>query len=156
MEPNRTISTFSILVFVDIKDVEVLLILFLFVWAEYLFFSLICKLGAIWMRVEGNGRRRSLTNMLWPMALDDICQLQVAGYDGHLVGRLVGVVQSVPVSAPEQQQPCTRLLAIHRAHMQRSIAGRVACVHVRAVKQQMLEMLDQTVATRLRNEPTPD
>jgi len=67
----------------------------------------------------------------------------------YLVGGLVGVIEGLSVGAPEQQQSAAAILTINGAHMQRGVAGGVSRIHVSSVEEQVLQVLHQTMTTRL-------
>lgn len=94
---------------------------------------------------------RTHTDVFLPVALDDLGQLHVARYDGHLVRSLVGVVQRLPVRSSEQELPGARFLVVHRTHVQGRVAGRVPGVHVGPVEEQVVEVLEQPGPARLQH-----
>lgn len=95
----------------------------------------------------------ALTNFLRLIILNDLGQLHVPGDHGDLVRRLVRVVQAVLLRASEQQLAYARgVRVVHCANVQRRITGRVTRVHVRTVKEQVIQVLDQVVAAGLRTQ----
>jgi hypothetical protein len=66
-------------------------------------------------------RNVRLTNFVGLVALYDFGELHVAGYHGHLIRRLIGVIERLAIAAPEQELPRARILTVDGAHMQRRV-----------------------------------
>lgn len=81
--------------------------------------------------------------------MDERRQFQVASNDGHLVRCLIGIIESFAIGSAEEEQTGARFLIIDSANVKRRVTRRVLGVHVGAVKEQILQMLHQSVATSL-------
>lgn len=68
----------------------------------------------------------------------------------YLVGSLIGKVLGAALCAAKEKHSSTSLLVVNSAHMQRTIAGRIAAVHISTVEQQVFQVLDQAMPTGLR------
>lgn len=67
----------------------------------------------------------------------------------YLVGCLIGIVNGDALSTAKEQHSGARVLVVNGANMQRCVPGSIVAVHVSAVEQQVLQVLDETVATGL-------
>lgn len=93
----------------------------------------------------------TLTDFVGLIVFDDLGEFHVPSYDGDLIGRLISVVQTVLLGASEQQLANARRVGVvDGAHVQRRVPRRVTGVHVRAVEQQVIQVLDQIVAAGLK------
>lgn len=89
------------------------------------------------------------TDIIRPVILDQLSQLQIPSNHRYLIRCLVGVIQGVPVAPPEKELPRARLLPIHSTHMKGRIPRSVPRVHIRSIEQEMLQMLSQTIFASL-------
>lgn len=63
---------------------------------------------------------------------------------------MIGKVLGAALGAAKEKHTGTSLLVVNGAHMQRTIAGRIAAVHVSTVEQQVFQVLDQAMPTGLQ------
>lgn len=90
-----------------------------------------------------------LTDIFLPVILDNLRQFHISSNDSDLTRRLVGIIQSLSIGAPKQQLSRTRLLVIDRTDMQRGIPRRISRIHIRAVEEQVLQVLHHARLARL-------
>lgn len=82
--------------------------------------------------------KRSLTNVVRLVVLNNFCQFHVTGDDSHLIGGLVGKVQGFSLTAPEEELARTGVLSIDSAHVEGGVARGVAPIHVGSVEQKVV------------------
>jgi hypothetical protein len=92
---------------------------------------------------------RPLTDFIVLKWMDQRGQVEISGDDGHLVRRLIREIEGFAVGSAKQQKPGTGLLIVNGADVQRRVARRILGVHVGSVEEQILQMLDQSIAARL-------
>ena len=91
----------------------------------------------------------ALTDVVAAETVDESGQVEVAGNDGYLIGRLISEIERFLIGAAEEEEPGASLLVVDGADVQRRVARRVLGVHLAPVEKEILQVLDQAVPAGL-------